>query len=151
MDSNKGRTQKRIDRFDKVISNLLKEGNPYNVEPLVLTNTKRSLIPYYMSASTLHLLSSDFEGSPNSVKESIACNTPVVSCPVGNVEDLIGDLKGCFISKSFDPEELTRLVIKSLRMDQINGREKILSKKLDIHSVAVKLKNIYNSVNILTK
>lgn len=93
MDSYKRRTQKRVDRFDEVINILQKNGNPYNIEPLVLTNTDRSLIPSYMSVSSLHLLTSDFEGSPNSVKECLACNTPIVSCPVGNVDDLIGDVE----------------------------------------------------------
>ena len=145
MDSYKRRTQKRVDRFNEVISILLKNGNPYNIEPLVLTNTDRSLIPYYMSISALHLLTSDFEGSPNSVKECLACNTPVVSCPVGNVVDLIGDVEGCYVSESFNPQELAELVLKCLGNENISGRDKLLSKKLDIKSVALKLKAIYKS------
>ena len=50
MDSYKKRAQKRVDRFDKVIDILLKNGNPHCIVPLKLTNTKRNLIPYYLSA-----------------------------------------------------------------------------------------------------
>ncbi|MDG1974845.1 MAG: glycosyltransferase family 4 protein [Flavobacteriaceae bacterium] len=146
MDSYKRRTQKRVDRFDEVINILQKNGNPYNIEPLVLTNTDRSLIPSYMSVSSLHLLTSDFEGSPNSVKECLACNTPIVSCPVGNVDDLIGDVAGCYVSESFEPEELARLVLKCLEKESFNGRDKLLSKKLDINSVALNLEAIYKSM-----
>ena len=146
MDSYKRRTQKRVDRFKEVINILLEKGNVYNLEPLVLTNTDRSLIPYYMSVSALHLLTSDFEGSPNSVKECLACNTPIVTCPVGNVEDLIGDVDGCFISKSFDANELAELVEKCLQNKEFTGRDKLLSKNLDINSVAVNLKEIYKTI-----
>jgi teichuronic acid biosynthesis glycosyltransferase TuaC len=146
MDSYKRRTQKRVDRFNEVINILLKNGNPHNIEPLILTNTDRSFIPSYMSISALHLLTSDFEGSPNSVKESLACNTPVVSCPVGNVEDLIGDVEGCYVSVSFKPRELAELVLKCLEKENFMGRDKLLSKKLDINSVALNLKAIYKSM-----
>jgi glycosyltransferase involved in cell wall biosynthesis len=147
MDSNKEkRSQKRVDRFDKVIDILLKDENPFNIVPLKLTNTKRNLMPYYLSASSLHIITSDFEGSPNSVKECIACNTPVVSTPVGNIDDLIGNIKGCYISQSFDCEELAELVIKSLNHKNFSSREKLFDKKLDIKSVAEKLLKIYKSI-----
>ena len=146
MDSYKRRKQKRVDRFNEVIKILCKNGNPHNIEPLVLTNTDRSLIPAYMSVSSLHLLTSDFEGSPNSVKECLACNIPVVSCPVGNVDDLISDVEGCYISKSYEPKELARLVLKCLERESFNGRDKLLLKKLDINSVALNLEAIYKSM-----
>jgi teichuronic acid biosynthesis glycosyltransferase TuaC len=147
MDSNtKSRTQKRVDRFNTVIEILKKDGNPYNVEPLILTNTERSLIPYYMSASSLHLLTSDFEGSPNSVKECMACNTSVVSTSVGNVKDLIGDVEGYFISESFDCKDLAELVKKSLENNKNQGREKLIAKKLDINSVAIELIKLYTKI-----
>lgn len=146
MDSYKRRTQKRVDRFNEVISILLKNGNPHNIEPLILTNTDRFFIPSYMSISALHLLTSDFEGSPNSVKECLACNTPIVSCPVGNVADLIGDVDGCYVSESFEPSELAELVVKCLDDNSFMGRDKLLTKKLDINSVALKLKSIYKSI-----
>ena len=147
MDSNKEkRSQKRVDRFDKVIHILLKDGNPFNIAPLKLTNTSRNLMPYYLSASSLHIITSDFEGSPNSIKECMACNTPVVSTPVGNVGDLIGNIKGCYISQSFDCKELAELAIKSLNHKNFSSREKLLDKKLDIKSVAEKLLNIYKSI-----
>ena len=146
MDSYKRRFQKRLDRFRNTIEILTKNGNPYNIAPLILTNTNRSLIPFYMNASKLHLLTSDFEGSPNSVKECLSCNTPVVSCPVGSINDLIGDIEGCYISKSFDPEELADLVIKCLSAKSFRGRKKLLSKKLDINSIALRLKEIYKSI-----
>jgi glycosyltransferase involved in cell wall biosynthesis len=146
LDSYNSRTQKRLDRFQEVIKILKEKYNLLDIEPLVLTNTKRELMPYYMNVSNLHLLSSDFEGSPNSVKECLACNIPIVSTPVGNVDDLMGDIEGCYISKSFDAEELAQLVILSLKFNNFKGREKLIDKKLDINSVSISLFSIYNSL-----
>ena len=100
----------------------------------------------YLSASSVHIITSDFEGSPNSVKESMACNTPVVSTPVGNIYDLIGDVDGCYIAKSFDSIELAKLVIKSLNNEDSNFRQILIDKKYDIKSVSKNLKNIYKSI-----
>lgn len=149
LDSHNRRTQKRIDRFEEVIKILRNKYHHFEVEPLVLTNTKRELIPYYISISAMHLLTSDFEGSPNSVKECLACNTPVVSTPVGNVVDLMGDIEGCYISRSFDPEELAQLVVLALNNPDFKGREKLIAKKLDIKSVSVKLHDLY--INLTSK
>lgn len=146
MDSYKKRAQKRVDRFDEVIDILLKNDNPHCIAPLKLTNTKRNLIPYYLSASSVHLITSDFEGSPNSVKECMACNTAIVSTPVGNIEDLIGDINGCYISNSFDSKDLAELVIKSLNHKKITSRDMLIKKKLDMKSVAVKLLDIYKLI-----
>ena len=113
---------------------------------MVLTNTDRKLIPFYINASSLHLLTSDVEGSTNSVKECLACNVPVVSTPVGNVGELISDVQGSYMSKSFDSEELAKLVHKSLSSQIHNGREKLIEKQLDIKNVALKLESKYEKI-----
>lgn len=149
MDSNKGvRTQKRKDRFDEVIR-LLNEGYGYNgkVECIALRNTPREQIPLYMNAIDLHMISSDFEGSPNSVKECMCCNTPVVSTDVGNVKEMIGDIPGAYVTKSFDAVELAdcvNLVLKSTK--PFCGRDLFLKKGYGMSVVAEKLKSIYEAV-----
>ena len=146
MDSYVGRPYKRADRFKETIEILRGKFEYSNIEEMVLTNTDRKLIPYYINASSLHLLTSDVEGSPNSVKECLACNVPVVSTPVGDVNELISDVQGSYMSKSFDPEELANLVHKSLTSQTHNGREKLIEKRLDIKNVALKLKSEYEKI-----
>lgn len=147
MDSNKGvRTQKRKDRFDEVIS-LLNSQYGWNAEEVVMRNVDRPLVPLYLNAANLHMISSDFEGSPNSVKECMCCNTPVVSTPVGNVPEMIGDIAGAYVTKTFEAKELTECVDKVLRSEvPFNGRNKFLAKGYGITTVAEKLKKIYESI-----
>lgn len=146
MDSNKGtRTQKRHDRYLEVLE-LLKQSFD-NIVSIELSNTPREQIPTYMNACDLHLMTSDFEGSPNSVKECLCCNTPVVCTPVGNVPDMMGDIPGCYVTKSFTTEELADCVKKVLTSKEaFNGRELFLAKGYGIETVAKKLKSLYEGL-----
>jgi glycosyltransferase involved in cell wall biosynthesis len=143
--SNFVRQQKRYDLFSETLQ-LLKEKYGYkNIEEIKLINTSRDQVPYYFNAANLHLLCSDFEGSPNSVKESMACNTHVVSTNVGDVETLLSNVQGSYVSKSNNPEELAKLVDCALK-EKNNGLEKLIQLELDINSVAKKLSNIYTKI-----
>lgn len=148
MDSNKGnRTQKRRDRFDATIELLRNKYEYKNIEPVIMRNVPRDRMPIYLNACNLHLMSSDFEGSPNSVKECMCCNTPVVSTPVGNVREMIGDIPGCVVTEEFSPEALAAGCDKVLNnKEPFNGRDLFLAKGYGMATVAEKLKNIYEQV-----
>lgn len=150
MDSYNRRPCKRIDRYSRTLSILREKYNHTDLEPLVLTNTARNLIPAYINASDLHLLTSDFEGSPNSVKECLACNVPVVSTPVGNVSDMLMNVSGSHVSHSFSPAELAELSDKALNAQTINSRDSLSQKGLDIETVANRLLNLYSRMIGLT-
>lgn len=147
MDSNKGvRTQKRKDRFDETIT-ILNEKYGYKAESVVMRNVERNMIPTYLNAADMHLISSDFEGSPNSVKECMCCNTPVVSTNVGNVKEMIGDIAGSYVIDDFSAEALAEacdLVLKN--PNSFNGRDKFLQKGFGMQTVAQKLFKIYNDI-----
>ncbi len=142
--SNYLRKQKRYDRYQSVISELKKWNN--EIEELLLINTERNLVPYFFNAASLHLLTSDFEGSPNSVKEALSCEIPVVSTNVGNVADLLDGVNGSYCAHGNSENELYNLCQKSLiDKSQSNSRNKLIEKKYDIESVALKLKDIYKN------
>lgn len=146
--SNFDRKEKRYDKFKQVIQILKDKYDFNNLEELRLINTERSLVPYYFNAASVHLLTSDFEGSPNSVKEAMACNIPVVSTNVGNVEELLRNVNVSYVAKTNEPEELADLVYKVLNeTEENNGREQLIKQELDIVSVAKKIKAIYNTIS----
>lgn len=142
--SNYIRKQKRYDIFTKTLEILKNKYGYKNIEEVKLINCDRSEIPNYFNAVDLHLLTSDFEGSPNSVKESMACNTPVVSTNVGNVFELLKPVNNSFVSKENSAEELASLVNKVLKNNRkSNGSKVILDLGLNMQAVGIKLKNIY--------
>ena len=142
--SNYIRSEKRYDKFKDTLD-LLRKNNS-NIEELLLIKTERQLVPLYFNASDVHLLTSDYEGSPNSVKEAMACNIPVISTDVGDVKDLLLGVKDSFVSSSNDAPDLARLIEIALNIKEHNGREKLLQLNLDIDSVAIKLKDIYSEI-----
>lgn len=56
----------------------------------LLQGVEPAQVPVILSAADCLLVTSDREGSPNIVKESMACNLPVVSVPVGDVPEVLG-------------------------------------------------------------
>lgn len=67
--------------------------------------------PYiYMKEANLAVLSSRYEGFPNTVLETLACGTPVVAfkCPGGVEEIILDNINGCFAN----PEDVTSLAKK---------------------------------------
>ncbi len=144
--SNYIRKQKRYDKFRKTLHILKTDYNYINIKEIKMTNIKRNKIPYYFNAVDLHLLTSDFEGSPNSVKESLACDTPVVSTNVGNVHHLLDGMSFSFYSKKNTAKDLAKLAHKSLKKNFNEGPQQIKKLKLDSKSVALRLKDIYKDI-----
>lgn len=146
MDSYERRPYKRVDRFDDVMKVLKNKYNHHNLEAVKLTNTERNKIPYFINSCNVHLLTSDIEGSPNSVKECLACNIPVVSTPVGDTLELMKNVNGSFVSSTFEIDELSALVNKALMFEETNGRKVLIERKLDSNSVALKIESIYRNL-----
>lgn len=92
------------------------------------------------------LSTSLWEGSPNLIKEAMACNCPVVSTRVGDVEWLFGQTEGYYIT-TFEPEDVSGKIIKAQEFAANNGRtsgkDRILEIGLDSDSVAGRIIQLY--------
>jgi glycosyltransferase involved in cell wall biosynthesis len=84
---------KRADLFDAVDE---KVGR--GVTTAALEGLSRDEVALVMNAADVTLMTSDAEGSPVAVKESLASLTPVVSVRVGDVPDLLADVPGCAVA-----------------------------------------------------
>lgn len=135
---------KRYDRFCEILENIQKI-KP-NIQPLVMSGVKRELVPLYFNASNLFILTSEHEGSPNAIKEAMACNLPIVSTDVGNVAHLFENNEGLYVIKNYNIDEFTSLCIRALSKGRSNGRNRLKDLGLDIDSVSDKLIELYRLI-----
>jgi len=114
-----------------------------SVELKIIYNIDHSQMPVYLNATDVLLLTSKWEGSPNIVKEAMACNLPVVATKVGDIEYLFENTEGYYYTDS-DPDKLAEKINHILDNDiKPNGRQRIIDLKLDSESIAEKLIQLY--------
>jgi teichuronic acid biosynthesis glycosyltransferase TuaC len=82
-------------------------------ELVVANGLPQTQVVQYINASNALILPSIHEGSPNIVKETMACNVPVVATDVGDVSLVIGSTEGCKVCPA-DPEALAIALEKAL-------------------------------------
>lgn len=117
------------------------------VELLELKGYSRNEVTLLMCAADVLLMTSYSEGSPQVIKEALACGCPIVSVAVGDVKERVDGVEGCFVAKTREPLELIELLRKALRYEgRIKGREKIVADRLDNLDVANKLIEIYSKI-----
>lgn len=107
---------------------------------------KHSELPKYYSRADVFALCSIFEGSPNVVKEAMACNCPIVSTDVGDVKYLLGDLEGHFIASNDITDFREKLKLALSFEGRTKGRDRLIELGLDSESVAKKIVEIYMSL-----
>jgi glycosyltransferase involved in cell wall biosynthesis len=106
--------------------------------------TPHETLPLYMNAADCLLLTSDFEGSPDIIKEALACNLPIVSVDVGDVMERTMGVNGTVIvprDAAAIANELARILASNERS---NGREKIA--ELDSGKIRDAVIQVYRNV-----
>jgi glycosyltransferase involved in cell wall biosynthesis len=98
-----------------------------------------------MNACDALVCTSMQEGSPNAVKEALACNLPVVSVPVGDVALRLRGVAGCELCHDEQVETIAAALIRVLqRNGRIDGRSAV--KQLDEQLLTDRLIDIYRSI-----
>ena len=116
-------------------------------ELLELKGYTRDEVTLLMCAADAFLLTSHTEGSPQVIKEAMACGCPIVSVDVGDVKERVEGTEGCFVSDSRNPRDLANLLKKAFAFaGKTEGRKKILADGLDNRLVARHLFEIYERV-----
>jgi teichuronic acid biosynthesis glycosyltransferase TuaC len=78
--------------------NALKEKN-HNIRLVQVWGKTPKEVFEHMTAADFLLQTSQQEGSPNVVKEALACNLSIISTPVGDTTERIGHLNTCYLSQ----------------------------------------------------
>ena len=99
------------------------------VGPIRLVILDRSvppeLVPCYLCASDCLALASVFEGSPNIVKEALACNVPVVATDVGDVSERLNEVSPSRVVKRDVVAFANALAEVLLDGRRSNGRDRV--------------------------
>lgn len=137
--ASKNRPEKNYQLFEEAIQLLKLE----NICIHTLEDIDNNIMPYYLNASDVVVLTSKHEGSPNVIKEALACERPVVSTEVGDVPKLISKINGCFLSAA-EPISLATNIESALIHNKIISRDSIAY--LDSAKIAKSIIDIYKGI-----
>jgi glycosyltransferase involved in cell wall biosynthesis len=117
-----------------------------SLELVALHKVSPDDVPLYMNACSVMIMASFSEGSPNVVKEAMACNTPIISVDVGDTVQTLAGVAGCTIAPR-DPEIIGEMIVNTIRHTPTSGgRDAIISRKLDLVNVAERIVEIYRNL-----
>lgn len=118
--------------------------NNSSLELIPVSNVNHEDLIYYYNSADLLLLTSLSEGSPNVIKEAMACNCPIVATDVGDVSEVIDETDSCYLS-SFEVVDLANKISNVIEFNsRTNGREKI--QHLNSKSISKKLIYLYEKL-----
>lgn len=116
------------------------------IQLIELRGYTREQVYGLMYACDAFLMTSKTEGSPQVIKESMACGLPIVSVNVGDVAERLEGVEDCYVASSREPQELANLLSKAVISCHTQGRQRILDLGLTNDQVAAKLMEIYNTL-----
>lgn len=115
-----------------------------SVELLELKNYNRQEVAMLFSAVDVALMTSHSEGSPQFVKEALACNCPIVLTDVGDVRLLLSNIAGCYIT-SFEPAAVADALRRALTQTApVTARGHV--QHLDNLIIARQIRNVYRQL-----
>ena len=107
----------------------------------------RAQVNLMMCAANCLLMTSKTEGSPQVIKEAMACGCPIVSVDVGDVSERTSGVEGCYIVPSREPAAIANILKKAIDfVGKTKGREHIIESKLENNEVAKTIYSIYQQV-----
>ena len=149
----------RVDALNEPLT--LNDGSEQfgNIVCVEMKGLSRAECVLRMNACDVFALPTKNEGSPQALKEAMACNCPIVATDVADIKHLLGDLLGHYIlpNKNGTPadwvgdehstEELAELLKQAFAFKgKTKGRERIMELQLTNEQVAKRIIEIYNSI-----
>ena len=113
---------------------------------LELKGYTRSQVATLMQAVDAFLMTSFTEGSPQVIKEAMACGCPIVSVDVGDVSDRIKGIPGCYIADR-DAESIAEKLKEAIAFEgRTQGRAAVVDGGLSNDSIASRIISIYKTL-----
>lgn len=107
-------------------------------------NVEHNQVPLYLNGADCLLVTSDYEGSPDIIKEALACNLPIVSVDVGDVRERLDGVNPSRIVAR-DPESIGFAAAEIVTSGQrSNGRKHV--GRISAEVVRGKILDVYRRV-----
>ena len=120
------------------------ESKGVKVELIELKGFNRDQVNALMYNCDALLMTSKTEGSPQVIKEAMACGCPIVSVDVGDVAERVEGVDGCYVVSSREPKDIAEALQQALAFSgKTNGRQRIIEMGLSNEQVAERLMAIY--------
>ena len=148
--SNPDRSEKRYGLAQKAVELLGDE----SVVLYPVFNKTHDDVVRYMCAADVVLMTSYSEGSPNVIKEAMACNCPIVTTDVGDVRERLENLDGCYVADaepsykdfSLEAEQLSVCLRKALCFEgRTKGRQRIIQDGITTEQIAKRITSVYKN------
>lgn len=158
--SNPERVEKNWPLAEAAVKQLQITNNKLQISLVPVYNKTPEEVCTYMNAADCLLLTSDSEGSPNVIKEAMACNCPIVTTDVGDVRERLANMEGCYVveePRAIDAEHLdaarlekvkrvAEAIGKTLKFGKrTEGRNRIIEDRLEISQIANRIIEWYNN------
>ena len=130
-----------------------------NIEIVEMKGLSRYDCVLRMNACDVFALPTKNEGSPQALKEAMACNCPIVATDVADIKHLLGDMPGHYLlpnkrgngawwkGDEHSAEELAELIKQALAFEgRTKGRERIVELGYTNELVAKKIIKIYEDI-----
>lgn len=137
--ANPAETRKRFALARQVVERARAE-DP-SIELVVAFREPQPRLSLFMSACDALLFPSIHEGSPNVVKQAMACNLPIIATDVGDIREVIEGTRWCYICPP-DVEPFTEKLFEILsRRERTDGRQRV--QRFHPREVAARIIDVY--------
>jgi glycosyltransferase involved in cell wall biosynthesis len=137
------RPEKRFDLVESAVARA-RQAIP-ELEILRVFSVPQSRMPLYMNAADVLVLASQYEGSPNTVREAMATNLPVITVDVGDTAELIGQTEGCHLVSRNCGEIAAKIVEVCRKGTRTRGRDWMA--RYSMEDIARRIVQVYSTLN----
>lgn len=133
--------------YDNHVKNVILAKEAMGLVPeadmIELKGYSRKQVATLMQAVDVLLMTSHTEGSPQVIKEAMACGCPIVSVDVGDVRERIESIDGCYITERDKKAIADKLKASFTFTGRTGGRDEIVKQHLANNQIAIRIASLY--------